>query len=323
MDHFPRPRVVVSKCLGFDQVRYNGETIPDKVVKRLEPYVEFIPVCPEVEIGLGIPRDVIRIVKDQEVYQLVQPKTGKDLTESMRTFSEQFMQALPAVDGFLLKNRSPTCGVNDAKVYADVENSPVIEKTDGLFTQAVREYFGGVAIEEEGRLKNFTLREHFLTKLFTLAWFRQVKEEGTMKLLVAFHSKNKYLFMAYNQTLLTEMGRLVANPPEMTKEEIMDAYEAKLQEMLDKPAGAGRHINVCQHIFGYFKNGLNSQEKQYFLHELDQYEKEKIPLSAVLGILKAWAVRFEEKYLLQQSYFEPYPIDLVEISDSGKGRAYS
>ncbi|KGP74216.1 YbgA family protein [Pontibacillus yanchengensis] len=323
MRSFATPKVVVSKCLEFDHVRYNGELIPDKVVQRLKPHVTFMPVCPEMEIGLGVPRDIIRIVRQGDEERLVQPSTEKDLTEDMNAFSKGFLEALSDVDGFLLKNRSPTCGTQDVKVYDKLEKSPVVGKTKGLFAQNVYEYFPGLAIEEEGRLKNYRIREHFFTKLFTLAEFRERKQEPSMKTLVEFHSKNKYLFMAYNQKTLKAMGRVTANADKKPVEEVFTEYEEHLQWMFRQLPSRKSNVNVCQHIMGYFKNDLTKGEKDYFMEELNKFYDEKIPLSAVLSILKSWVIRFQNDYLMQQTYFEPYPEDLIEISDSGKGRAYA
>ena len=136
---WPRPRVVVSACLGFAAVRYSGELIPDKVVAALKEHVDFVPVCPEVEIGLGVPRPVVRLVRGEEGPRMVQPKTGEDLTERMRAFSQRFLQGLGEVEGFLLKNRSPSCALKDAKRYAHAEGGGVVGKGPGLFAQAVEE----------------------------------------------------------------------------------------------------------------------------------------------------------------------------------------
>lgn len=319
---FPKPRVVVSRCLEFSEVRYNGAVIPDKAVQRMQPYVEFIPICPEVEIGLGVPREVIRIV-DGEEEQLVQPKTGENLTASMNQFSKGFLDHLPDVDGFLLKNRSPTCEMQDVKVYQSAENSQVVGKTSGFFAKEILKRHSGLAIEEEGRLKNFTLRHHFLTNLFTLADFRHVKEEGTMKALQKFHAANKYLFMAYHPGTLKEMGRTVANHGHLPFDEVIKEYEPLLHHLMSGPAKPGAHINVCQHIAGYFKKELSKEEKDSFANLLEQYKEERVPLSAIISVLNSWVARFQSEYLQSQTYFQPYPLELVEISDSGKGRAYS
>lgn len=322
MQSYAKPRVVVSRCLEFAEVRYNGAVIPDKAVERMKAHVEFIPVCPEVEIGLGVPRDVIRLVDDEEK-RLVQPKTGEDLTDKMTGFSNTFLDHLDDVDGFLLKNRSPTCGMHDVKVYQSAENSQVIGKTSGVFAAEVLKRHSGLAVEEEGRLKNFTLRHHFLTKLFTLASFREMKKERKMKELQQFHARHKYLFMAYHPGLLKKMGQTTANHDHLGIGEVLETYENLLHELMREPAKTSAHVNVCQHIAGYFKKQLTSGEKQSFADLLHQYKEEKIPLSAVLSVLSSWTARFQSGYLKQQSYFQPYPVDLVEISDSGKGRAYS
>ncbi|MFD3450005.1 YbgA family protein [Microbacteriaceae bacterium 4G12] len=322
MRNFAKPTVVVSKCLEFDACRYNGDMIPDATIKKLIPYVQFIPVCPEVEIGLGTPRETIRVIEKEQDYRLIQPSTEEDVTEKMIRFSNEFLASLPDVDGFILKNRSPSCGTHDVKVYAGVEKGPVIGKGSGLFGGKVLEKFSYLAIEEEGRLKNFTIREHFFTKLFTIAHFKQLKDEMNLHTLIEFHSDYKYLFMAYNQTKLKELGRILANHDKQPREQIFTAYEQKLYELLKRAARYSSHINVCQHIFGYFKNELKKEEKDFFLSLLEAYKEKKIPLSSLLALLRSWTIRFDESYLLRQMYFEPYPKELVEIMDSGKGRDY-
>ncbi|UOY92955.1 DUF523 and DUF1722 domain-containing protein [Ectobacillus sp. JY-23] len=319
MRTFTKPKVIVSKCLEFDACRYNGDVISDIVVKSLMPHVHFIPVCPEVEIGLGTPRETIRIVEEGGILKLVQPSTGEDVTEAMMSFSAHYLSSIEA-DGFILKSRSPSCGTRDVKIYAG--GKIPAGKGSGLFGGAVLERFSHLAVEEEGRLRNFTIREHFFTKLFTIAAFKALKHEPNMKKLVKFHSDNKYLFMAYNQTKLKEIGRIVANHEQFSVSEVFVAYEKGLYDMFQRAARYTSHVNVCQHIFGYFKDKLRKEEKEHFLLLLDKYSKKKIPLSSILALLRSWTIRFEEQYLEQQTYFEPYPEDLIDISDSGKGRDY-
>jgi uncharacterized protein YbgA (DUF1722 family)/uncharacterized protein YbbK (DUF523 family) len=325
MEQFARPRVVVSKCLEFAQCRYNGDVIPDPLIRRLQAFVDFYPVCPEVAIGLGIPRESIRIVEVDGVRQLVQPSTEEDLTAAMETFSTQFLQQLKEIDGFILKSKSPTCGIKDVKIYSGLSKAPVIGKGSGYFGKEVLEHYGPYAIEEEGRLSNFSIREHFLTKIFTYASFRDIKNQPELhiKPLINFHSKNKYLFMAYNQAALKELGRIVASHKKRGIEEIYQAYEEQLHRLFARKPRDQSNINVCQHIAGYFKQELSSGEKQFFTDLLDKYRAEKIPLSSLTSVLKSWVIRFENEYLHTQTFFQPYPEELVEISDSGKGREYS
>ncbi|MGN5653076.1 YbgA family protein [Bacillus sp. Brlt_9] len=322
MRQFAKPKIVVSKCLEFDACRYNGEMIPDVTIRNLQPFVTFIPICPEVEIGLGTPRETIRIVEENGVNRLVQPSTREDVTGKMEQFSNDFLQTIPDVDGFILKNRSPSCGTRDVKIYSGFEKAPAKGKGSGLFGGAVIKKFSHLPIEEEGRLSNFIIREHFFTRLFTIAYYKMIKPNKNMKELVSFQSDNKYLFMAYNQVRQKELGRIIANHKNETIEVVFDKYEKILYELFMRTPRYTSNINVCEHIFGYFKTKLKKQEKDHFFDLIQKYKEKKIPLSSLLTILKSWALRFDEKYLLRQTYFEPYPESLVEISDSGKGRDY-
>ena len=235
----------------------------------------------------------------------------------------QFLQTLPEVDGFILKNRSPSCGTRDVKIYSGFEKGPVKGKGTGLFGGAVIKKFSHLPIEEEGRLSNFIIREHFFTRLFTIAHYKMIKHTKNIKELVAFQSDYKYLFMAYNQVKQKELGRIIANQKNETIEVVFDNYEKTLYKLFIRAPRYTSNVNVCEHIFGYFKTKLKKQEKDHFLELLQKYSEKKIPLSSfLLVILKTWAIRFDEKYLLRQTYFEPYPEGLVEISDSGKGRDY-
>ena len=320
MHTFPVPRVVVSKCIEFDHCRWNGLVIASDVVKLMRPYVEFLPVCPEVEIGLGVPRDPIRIVSRKNEWQLYQPATDKDWTEPMQRFADTYLASLSDVDGFLLKSRSPSCGVKDVRVYHASGKGMATGKGIGFFAAGVVSRFGDLAMEDEGRLPNYGIREHFLTRVFTSARFRESKRVGSMKELVRFHTEHKLLFMAYSQSRLSELGRIVANHDHKPPPEVWRAYEEIAGAALQKPAGARSSINVLHHALGYFKTGLSSSEKKYFLDTVSAFRAGRVPLSACLSVLRAWIVRFDQEYLRGQVFFEPYPEGLVQITDSGKGR---
>ncbi|RAP29360.1 hypothetical protein C2W64_03709 [Brevibacillus laterosporus] len=317
-----KPIVVVSKCLEFAECRYNGAVLSDITVQSLTPYVTFVPICPEVEIGLGIPRETIRIIKEGEQHRLVQPSTRVDLSTQMNAFSDHFLQNVGEVDGFILKNRSPSCGVKDVKVYSGWERAPVVESGPGFFGKKVEAYFPHAAIEEEGRLKNFTIREHFFTKLFTQAYFRHMQMAPTIQKLIQFHAENKYLFMSYNQKLTKELGKIVANHDKKTEKQVWDEYAKLLPNMFKRTARYTSNINVCQHIMGYFSKELSSKEKEHFMHLLSRYRERKLPLSNMTSLLKSWVYRYEQEYLLRQRFFEPYPEGLIDLGDSGKGRDY-
>ena len=320
MKKFPKPVLVTSKCFEFDACRYNGVMIPNNFVQKLEPFVKFVPVCPEVEIGLGVPRDVIRVVEVKGKRLLVQPTTGKEVSKSMYKFADGFLNSLESVDGFILKSRSPSCGINNAKVFPNADNPVPIGKGPGLFAEKVLEKYPGVAIEDEGRLLNYNIREHFLTKLFTLARFREVKKKNTAKSLIEFQSDNKYIFMSYSQREMRVLGRIASNQNQLPIEEVVSEYEKHLQIALSNHPRRSTHINTLMHGLGYFSKKLTSKEKSYFLTLLENYRNAKVPLSALLSVLESWIIKYDVEYLARQTFFAPYPGELVEITDSGKGR---
>ncbi|ALA68795.1 hypothetical protein GT50_00290 [Geobacillus stearothermophilus 10] len=318
--YYAIPTVVVSECLGFSACRYNGDIIRNSFVSRLGEFARLVPVCPEVAIGLGVPRETVRLVKRGEERRLVQSSTNRDWTREMNEFATSFFGQVGEVDGFILKGRSPTCGIKDVRVYDDEESGMVVEKGVGLFAEHVFRRFPNAAIEEEGRLTNAAIREHFLTKVFALALFREVKAKRSMKALVQFHSEHKYLFMAYSQTWLKQLGRLVANRDRLPVEQVLEAYGQGLHALFARAPQRRSHVNVCQHLMGYFKKEMSAKEKQYVLELLAQYRAQQLPLSSVASVLKSWAIREENDYLLQQRYFAPYPPALLDVRDSGKGR---
>ena len=319
---FSRPKIVISKCLGFAYCRYNGLTINSDVVSALKNYVEFLPVCPEVEIGLGIPRDPIRIVSDDEGLKLMQPSINLDVTEKMNKFAESHLNSLKEIDGFILKHRSPSCGISDVKVFPGLDKVSPIKKKSGFFGAMVLELYSNIPIEDEGRLTNFRIREHFFIRIFINIRFREIKTRQTMKDLVNFHSQYKLLLMAYNQKEMSLMGKIVANHEKRPVAEVIQNYQQHLFSAFSRPARLASNINVLMHGMGYFSKQLKHEEKAFFLDALEEYREGKIPLSVPNTLLKSWIVRFEEPYLMQQSFFEPYPLELVEISDSGKGRNF-
>jgi uncharacterized protein YbgA (DUF1722 family)/uncharacterized protein YbbK (DUF523 family) len=313
----PRPNVVVSKCLEFEACRYNGQLIHDAFVRKLEKHVNYIPVCPEVAIGLGVPRFPIRIVSAKE-RRLIQPATGRDITEDMSRFCEEFLSSLDQVDGFILKFRSPSCGFKDVKIYQKSEKSPAVDKGAGFFGGSVLKRFPGLALEDEGRLRSLKIREHFLTKLFTLAEFQAVKRSNEMRELVRFHTESKLLLMAYNQREMRMLGNVVANHERKPLPDVLMNYEDHLQKAMESPPKRTSNINVLMHILGHFSQELSKSEKQFFLETLELYREGRVPFTSALALAKSWAVRFQNQYLLSQSFFDPYPSDLMEWSDAGR-----
>jgi uncharacterized protein YbgA (DUF1722 family)/uncharacterized protein YbbK (DUF523 family) len=315
-----KPRVVVSKCLGFAACRWNGLSISDEFVEKLKPHVEYRPVCPEVEIGLGVPREPVRVVRAGNELYLMQPATGIDHTGKMRSFCMEYLATLENVDGFILKSRSPSCGIKEVKIYASMEKKAAVGKGSGFFGTAVLEYFPHLPVEDEGRLRNFTIREHFLRRLYTIARFSKINITRTMRDIVRFQTENKFMLMAYNQKEFRIMGRIVANRGRNPTAQVYEDYQNHLFKALAKAPRHTSYINVLMHAMGHFSDKLSKEEKSFFVDLMDKYRKGKIPLGTDLDVLMSWGVRFGEKYLMDQTFFRPYPDDLLDISDSGKGR---
>ncbi|MDH7483463.1 MAG: DUF523 and DUF1722 domain-containing protein [Spirochaetales bacterium] len=317
-----RPRIFISRCLGFEHCRWNGEMITDDFVECLKSRVEVIHACPEMAIGLGCPRDPVRVVMVDGIPELFQPASGKVWGASMRAWASEYIPTLPAnIDGFILKSRSPSCGWKDVKVYHSVKPESGAGIGAGLFGSAVLTAFGTRPIEDEGRLKNFVIRERFLGAIFTLARFRIVEQSHDPAALVDFHTKHKYFLMLYSEKEMRALGRIVANHEHLALPEVLRAYRAGLERALAAMPRYTALINVVQHAFGGFSDSLSREEKRYFQNLVEQYRDERIPASVLLSVLYGWAIRFGERYLLDQVLFSPYPLDLVQITDSGKGRS--
>jgi len=315
MQDFIKPHIVISKCIEFESCRYNGQIIRSPFVNELRPYVEFQPICPEVEIGLGIPRDPIRVVMKQGKRTLMQPTTGRNVTDEMKGFSEDFLSSLSAIDGFILKSRSPSCGIKDVKIYPGEEKVPVIGKSAGFFGEAVLNQFPTMAIEDEGRLRNARIKEHFLRKIFLFARFREIKSEGSINDLIKFHTQNKFLLMSYHQRELQTLGQIVAQQTRRPHSQTLSDYEHHLSLAFEKAPRCTSNINVLLHCFGYVSSQLTSHEKEFFLDALNNYRAGRLSLAALTSILKSWMIRFNVTYLLEQSFFTPYPEALMHVED--------
>lgn len=314
MRDFVTPTVVVSRCIEIEPCRYNGLKIASDFVKQLIPHVNLISVCPEVGIGLGTPRDALRIVMKEDKMKLIQPKTGLDFTEKMDAFVNSFLDSLPEVDGFILKGRSPTSAIKDAKRYSGPNPGDALRgKGPGFFGMAVLERFSHLAIEDEGRLRNPNIKSNFLTKLYTLAKFRDVKRSKSSKDVLNFHSENKLLLKAYNEKEMRILGRIVAKRDQYNIVKLITDYEKHLLQALKRAPRCGSQINVLMNSMGYFSKSLSGEEKEFFLKSLDDYKSGVIPLSVLTGISTSWLLRFKDDYLLSQSFFEPYPKELVDI----------
>lgn len=316
-----KPVVVISKCIEHDHCRFDGSMASSKEVKELMPFVEFVLVCPEMGIGLPSPRESLRLVALDGENRLLMNQSGDDKTDAMQDYVTKQIERLKQQnpDGFILKSRSPTCGIKDVKVYQSLGKSPCMTRSaKGLFGNQVINHFPQLSIEDEGRLTNFNIRDHFYTAIFARAMFKSLQKTQSIKQLIDFHSKNKYLFMAFSQNQLRLLGKIVANHSGLAVDVLYQQYETQLNQLLKVKPTKGRYINVMLHLFGYYSNYLNDAEKAHFLDLLEQYRNGMVPQLSVMSLLKSWALRFDETYVEGQTIFEPYPHELIHIRDSGK-----
>ena len=217
---FVKPKIIISKCLEFDACRYDGQLINNKYIKKLKDFIDFNPICPEVEIGMGVPRKPVHIINDAKKNLLYQKETGQEFSTKMNSFSDEYILKIGTVDGFILKSGSPSCGIKSAKIYSKKTPAP-IGKGSGLFASKIIKKFPNHPKEEEKRLNNPFLREHFFTSIFTISDFRNVT---TITNLHQYHAKHKYLFMSYNQLLMKKMGEIAANKKRKKIKDVLNNY---------------------------------------------------------------------------------------------------
>ena len=295
---FPKPIVVVSSCLEFEKVRYNGQVIPTQIVRDLKSYVKFIKVCPEYEIGLGVPREPIRIVKVDGENRLIQHKTEKDVTEDMNNFSKKFLDSLKEVDGFIFKSKSPTMGVRNIKVYSKLESPNVVERCGGFFAGKISEKYLGYPIEEDDRLRNKKIRDYFLTKLFLFSKYRYFLAKNKLE---EFHRDNELLFNFYNSNLSKKLNSGSEDYFELVKK-IFERYPSE-KKIFD--------------FFNSFKDKVKDKEKYKIF--LEEYKDNKISLLTMKKILE---IEILDQGILEQSFFNPYPKELISEAEDDRDRDY-
>lgn len=315
MPKFSHPIIVISKCLGFAACRYDGQMIPSSFVESMKTLVEFIDVCPECEVGLGVPRDPVVIVLDGEK-ELVQPSTGIVLTDRILKFTDSYLEELDDFDGFILKSKSPSCGIGTTKIFSNTYVDDGVDKLisrneNGFFADRVLAEYSHLPIVDELDMSDPMARDHFLTRIFTLASFRDASVSKSINSLIEYHTRNKLLFMAYNKDAMTIMGNVVANHGGLKVDEVYENYLHLLLELLSKPAGSGSVINAMMHAFGYFSRNLSAPEKFLFLNKLQAYRVDNSLIFELRNNLKSRAEEFELDYLCSQTLFSPYPQEIL------------
>lgn len=302
----------ISACLLGQEVRFDGGHKNDSYINgTLSDYFSFTPFCPEVAIGLGIPRPPIRLVQHDDGLRLLGVKdASRDYTAAMQAYGERMAIELADLCGFIFKKGSPSCGMERVKVYAPDGRS--IDKGSGLFAAAIRARHPLIPMEEEGRLGDPGLRENFITRVFVYHAWRELKRRGlSAARLIAFHSDHKYLIMAHNQAAYRRMGKMLAEAGKAEMVELAVAYEQELMNALAKPAKRQQHVNVLQHLLGYLRKHLDADDKAEMGEIIEQYRQGIVPLIVPITLLKHHFRRHPHDYIERQVYLSPHPHELM------------
>jgi uncharacterized protein YbgA (DUF1722 family)/uncharacterized protein YbbK (DUF523 family) len=302
----------ISMCLLGEPVRYDGGHKWDRfLTDTLGKYVEFTPVCPEMECGLGVPREAMRLVGDLENPRLVTIHTKMDHTDRMIQWARRRIAELKKEDlcGFIFKSDSPSSGMERVKVYN--EKGIPVKQGVGIFAREFMASFPLLPVEEEGRLHDPGLRENFIERIFALKRWREVLDhKPRIKDLVDFHTRHKLLVLSHSPKHYREMGTLVAQSESLDFQERLGRYQTLLLEALGIKASNKKHTNVLMHMLGYFKKELSADEKQELLEIIDHYQQELIPLIVPVTLFLHYVRKYNQPYLKTQVYLNPHPIEL-------------
>ena len=305
----PTPKIGISACLLGNPVRFNGGHKESRLCSEtLAQHFEFIAVCPEVAIGLGTPREPIRLVGDTDAPRAVGTvRPELDVTDALAAYGRQIAEQLQDISGYILMQKSPSCGMERVKVYGS-NGHTLPGGGAGVFAQALMQARPDLPVEEDGRLNDAVLRENFLTRVYAYAdWQRLLQGGITRRAIVDFHSRYKYQLMASNPLQYRVLGRLVANIAERSLDEFASHYFSQMMQALKKPATRGTHCNVLLHLSGYLKDALGSEDRREMRHLIDQYRAGVIPLVVPLTLLKHHFRRHPDHYVARQAYLQPHP----------------
>lgn len=308
-------KIAVSACLLGKKVRFDkGHKRDEFIMDELSKYAEFISFCPE-NFAFGSPRPSIRMVKDNENLKIISNKTGEDLTDTLLQSSKNDLEKVKTnnVVGIIFKSKSPTCGLMSSKVY--LENGFAEGKDDGMFASLCKKEFNLLPMEEEGRLQDSWLRENFIMQVFAYDSFEKFKQSAKMKDLVLYHQHSKFMLQSKDETLYRELGRIVGNHEHKEFSDILSEYEYIFKTAISKKSSIGKTRNVLEHMAGFLKTFIDSDDKEILHEQIDDYANKIIPVIVPLSTLKLYATKHNVSYLLEQTFLNPYPKELALRSD--------
>jgi uncharacterized protein YbgA (DUF1722 family)/uncharacterized protein YbbK (DUF523 family) len=302
----------ISQCLLGHKVRYDGGHRQDPfITETLGHYVDFVPVCPEVECGLGVPREAMHLKGDPHNPRLVTLHTNIDHTEKMIKWARKRSAELEKEDlcGFIFKSGSPSSGMERVRVYN--EKGIPAKNGIGLFAREFMARFPLMPVEDEGRLQDPKLRENFIERIFALKRWREVSASKTnLKDLVEFHTVHKFLILAHSRGHYQKMGQLVAQTDSLPIPDRFAVYQTLFLEALRIKSSPKKHTDVLLHLLGFFKKALSADEKQEMLELIDDYKNELIPLIVPITLIRHYVRKYEHPYLKNQVYLNPHPVEL-------------
>ncbi|UCC44748.1 MAG: DUF1722 domain-containing protein [Candidatus Zixiibacteriota bacterium] len=309
---FYRPTIVISECLLSAPCRWDCTRIRDDFVRRLRRRVRFQPVCPEMEIDLGAPRDPIRLVQVGDSVGLFQPSTKRRLTGRMTRFAREMTARLKDVDGIILKHKSPSCGIRGAKLFDSASQSArVIARRSGIFAAEILSRFDDYPAEDEERLEKRQVREQFLTRIFTLANYRATERLGRLSGLVKFHSRNESLLRTYSVGMAQRMSGLIEEEVSSRAVEIPDQYGYLLRQALMRRPRKDSIARTFSQALDHFRNDLNWADIGRFEKSLEEYVNGDVSPDVLREIVRIWAVRYDRAWVRQQAFFNPFPEHLL------------
>lgn len=312
MDDSEKLRIGISECLLGHEVRFDGGHKHDRFLTgTLGQYVDYVPVCPEVEYGLGIPREALRLEGDPQSPRLITARTKIDHTEGMLKYARERVESLEKEDlcGFIFKSNSPTSGMERVKVYN--ETGIPAKKGVGLFAAVFMNRFPLIPVEEEGRLHDPALRDNFIERVFVMKRWRDfLSGKPGIGGLVEFHTGNKLLILSHSQKIYREMGRLVAHAKTLGRSEAFSRYESMMMKALALKTTRKKHSNVLHHMLGYFKKQLTADEKQEMLEIIDEYMNGFLPLVVPVTLMRHYVRKYRQPWLGEQTYLSPHPLEL-------------
>ena len=307
------PRIGISRCLLGESVRYDGGHKRDPfLTDLLGPFVEWVPVCPEVEAGLSTPREAMQLVGSTDSPRLITIKTGVDHTPRLTDFSATKLTELAGMNlaGYIFKKDSPSCGTQRVRVYND--HGIPARNGVGLFAQTFMTSFPLIPIEEEGRLADPLLRENFVTRLYCYQRWQHITDRSvTRARIMEFHARHKYLLLSHSREHYQRLGRLVAESKRHTPSDLATHYGHLFMEALKVKATVRKHVNVLQHLMGHFKNMLSGIEKEELLGVIHGYHQGLVPLIVPLTLIKHYIHIHHVPYVQDQVYVNPHPKELL------------